>query len=1247
MPRSTSHISSSLVAQTVVALAILLSASLSTFAQDTVTGAFEGTVTDSQTGNPLKDAAVEIINQQTNVTISLKTDYRGRFFQGLLLPGTYIVRVSMNGYLTKAAIQLLKITYTGEVVPVPVALDPAPAGTTPPPPATVAPVPAETNDIRASIITTDGRRMGSYSSTEVVSLPVGAITTTRTFDELALLLPGVAPPPQTLGSVAGPGVGAGVGSAGQFSVNGLRSRANNFTVDGSDNNDEDIGVRRQGFVALIPQPLESIQEYQVITLLAPAQFGRNIGGQVNAVSKSGGSKVHGTVWGRFNSSQLNARNFFDTANGSATSTVLANNQAVLIQTRNAAGAVTSQQPLSVQNESGGEDSFTYGQAGFVMGGPVTKKLFYFASLEETVVNAAKEESFAVPTLSQRGAFGSGLTGLFQDPFTGAAITSIPTAINGGAILSLYPFPNNPSGVYGANTLTRSLPASGAATILSGKLDQYFNLNGLQQTATGRYNFSNDWREIPVTGGALFSTLRPKIQTQNFSFFLNGQVRDTSTSKLFNQFRFSFGRTRLNFEEVRDLKYQIPSVMFPGSPFLLNAPELLNITLPTTAGIPNSGQVIYLRQSITVEQELTGPIGHLQIAGFSPIGVDTFNFPQRRVNNTFQISNQTSIWRGKHNYLFGLDLRRTDLNSELPRNSRPDLTFGGSPRLIFDVAGVPRLPTPNDPNPIINPIDLASIGAPNNLFLTLNSGGPDEIGLRYYQLNFFGQDEWRVRKNLSLSLGLRYEYNTPPREIDRLIENTFTSPLIALVPGLDSFVQGRTRITDPDLNNFAPRLGIAYSSTPFGQNRLTVIRAGYGIFYDQNLGAVVSQSRNVFPSFFTLNFGGGPFTSISNEFPLQIFNPANTAFGNQLIPIVQPGSLNRINPQFNISTLLPSLLTFFPSAISPTIPSRTLKMPIAHHYSVTLEQQLGKKSVFSVAYVGTTGHNLLRFTTPNLGPSLNIVPTRLDVLPLQFQLPEFRGRVSTPPRALNGLGAIQLFQTSARSRYDSLQIQFRQRLTDTLRFQSSYWISNSSDDVSDVFELAGASALPQNSLTFNGELGPASFDIRHSFTFEFDYEIPSTRGFAGQLLRNTQLSGTGRLYSGQPFTVNSVIDINQDGNLTDRLNSLAGLVETGTGEQPLLLTTNNTLSLLAPFGQDGQINRNSFRAGGLVDIDLSVLRTFSLSPSTKVLVRCELLNVFNRTNFGIPVRYLEAAGFGKATSTVTPGRRLLISAKFQF
>src|SRR5256885_5517502 len=124
-----------------------------------------------------------------------------------------------------------------------------------------------------------------------------------------MLCLGAPPPPQTLGSVAGPGVGAGVGTAGQFAVNGLRSRANNFTVDGSDNNDEDVGVRRQGFVALAPQPIESLQEFQIITALADARFGRNIGGQVNALTKSGGTQNHGMFYGFLTNDAFNARDF--------------------------------------------------------------------------------------------------------------------------------------------------------------------------------------------------------------------------------------------------------------------------------------------------------------------------------------------------------------------------------------------------------------------------------------------------------------------------------------------------------------------------------------------------------------------------------------------------------------------------------------------------------------------------------------------------------------------------------------------------------------------------------------------------------------------------------------------------------------------------------------------------------------------------------------------------------------------------
>ena len=363
---------------------------------------------------------------------------------------------------------------TGEVVPVPIALEPrastVTSGSTTNP---VAPLPsAENTDVRGQINTLDAQRGGAFTDAEIGELPLGGTTLTRTFDELALLVAGVVLPPQPIGAgngTVGPGIGAGVGTSGQFVVNGLRSRANNFTVDGSDDNDEDIGVRRQGFVALVPQSIESIKEFQIITLLAPAQFGRNLGAQVNAISKSGGSRTHGTLYGFFNSSQLNARNYFDTTNGNAVTPVrAATNQPVLIASSATFNSFTrnfeliNNRPLTTRNESGGEDSFTLRHGGGVVGGAILPdKMFYFLSAEGQVINATKEESFAVPTVIQRGAFNSGASGIFSDRFNQQrAAFAFPATPGGDAIFSLFPFSNNPAGEYGANTFTQVLPANG-------------------------------------------------------------------------------------------------------------------------------------------------------------------------------------------------------------------------------------------------------------------------------------------------------------------------------------------------------------------------------------------------------------------------------------------------------------------------------------------------------------------------------------------------------------------------------------------------------------------------------------------------------------------------------------------------------------------------------------------------------------------------------------------------------------------
>src|SRR5262249_27219685 len=153
---------------------------------------------------------------------------------------------------------------------------------------------------------------------------------------------------------------------------------------------------------------------------------------------------------------------------------------------------------------------------------------------------------------------------------------------------------------------------------------------------------------------------------------------------------------------------------------------------------------------------------------------------------------------RHTFAFGLDTRRTELNSALPRISRPLITFNGGPEIDL---------TPQNTlaytNRFIRPETFAASSAASGFAQTLATGGESSIGLRFYQWDFFGQDEWRVSDSLSLSFGLRYEYNTPPREVNNRIERTFNDPALSAAPGLNVFIAGRTQIFDPDRNNFAP------------------------------------------------------------------------------------------------------------------------------------------------------------------------------------------------------------------------------------------------------------------------------------------------------------------------------------------------------------------------------------------------------------------------------------------------------------
>ena len=254
------------------------------------------------------------------------------------------------------------------------------------------------------------------------------------------------------------------------------------------------------------------------------------------------------------------------------------------------------------------------------------------------------------------------------------------------------------------------------------------------------------------------------------------------------------------------------------------------------------------------------------------------------------------------------------------------------------------------------------------------------------------------------------------------------------------------------------------------------------------------------------------------------------------------------------------------------------------------------------------------------------------------------------RPVSNVGVVNIYEDTAKSRYDALQAQVRGRLKllgSFTQYQVSYTFSRSNDNASDVFDLAGSPALPQDSLTLGGEYAPSNFDARHRIAYNALSEpVRFKNRLLQAILGDIQLADTEQFQTGQPFTVNSINDVNLDGNLTDRLNSTSGIVATGDRSQPFRLTV-NPATLLAPVGQDGSVPRNSFRAGSLWLTNTALIKTFRFSEQYKLVFRTEVFNLFNRANFGVPVRFLEFPNFGKATNTVTPGRRIQFGLKFVF
>lgn len=547
----------------------------------------------------------------------------------------------------------------------------------------------------------------------------------------------------------------------------------------------------------------------------------------------------------------------------------------------------------------------------------------------------------------------------------------------------------------------------------------------------------------------------------------------------------------------------------------------------------------------------------------------YNNPQQSTTNAWQVADTLTWTTGAHLAKVGIDIRGVRQEGFRDVQSRGFLTFSGQAGLSGNALA-----------------DLL-------LGLPLFSGAArldNPQHLRTASYGVFAQDNWRARQDLTVSAGLRYEYVSPPTDPDdrASLYDPATGDLARV--GTAGLPRGGYV---GDRNNIAPRVGLTW--TVPGRLEM-VLRGGYGVYYGQS---ALAPSEGLYFS--------PPFYDLSLFFPL-------------------PGLPLTLSDPFPASFPIPwpdSALAY----------QRDLRTPFLHHWSVTLQQQVGASGTAEVGYVASRGRSLVRARDMNQpAPS-----------PLPFN-----------PRPDPRFGDITIVESEAASRYDSFQARYQQRQSSGLSLLASYTWSESRDDASGFFPSAGDANFPQDSNDPDAEWGRSSFDVRHRLSVGVTYELPfGSRGSGAwrALMADWQLSSIVTLQSGRPFTVALLPEL--DNSNTGRSN-----LGFGSNDRPNQIGDPRVddpspdrwfdpgAFALPPYGSFGDVGRNTVEGPGYANVNLAALKQFSLARGARLQVRVEAFNLFNRTNFNQPDNFFGSPTFGQVLSADSP-RRVQFGAKLLF
>jgi hypothetical protein len=709
----------------------------------------------------------------------------------------------------------------------------------------------------------------------------------------------------------------------------------------------------------------------------------------------------------------------------------------------------------------------------------------------------------------------------------------------------------------------------------------FRQSAVGRAIAARYPLPN--RNVPLQNFVSSPTLRDR--NDSFDVRLDHQI----TNRTDLTFRYSFGDRNL-FEPFTGPSFSV----VPGFGDTVKRRSqnvMAAVTNVLTPAFVNEARFALSRVSASVTQEasvLNTDVGlpvvspnprdlglsFITVTGLSPLG-DEGNNPQDSTTNVYQVLDTASYVHGSHLIKFGADLRFAQQNAFRDIESRGRLQF--SP--FAQISG--------------NAIADLLLGFP---LLTSVARVDNPEHLRTQSYNFFINDSFRMRPRLTLTFGLRYEYNSPP--VDALDRATVYDLATRSLVRVGTNGVPRSGV-DPDRNNFAPRVGLAWT---IGKDEKTVVRAGYGIYYDQSAfapGEALYFNSPYFDNNIFFSLPGLPLT-LNNPFP-------------SFFPFPLPDSALAIQ--------------------------RDLRTAYMQHWNANIQRQIGRNSVLEVAYVGSKGTKLLTARDINQ-PQPSALPPGLPFVP------------RPDPR----FDDIDMLESRANSNYHSLQTRFQQRFNRNSSALISYTFSKSIDDASNFFSSAGDPNFPQNSYNLSAERGRSNFDVRHRFSASYTYDLPFGKGQAhwtdgGWLVSGWQTFGIITLQSGRPFTVALLSDIDNSGTgrsilgfgANDRPNVVG---DPNTGGHSTSRWFNTAAFAFPPPGRFGNAGRNILEGPGYSNVNVSLVKNTALTERLNLQFRAEAFNLFNHPNFNLPDNFLGSPTFGRITSARDP-RHLQFGLKLLF